>query len=148
LSFIFLTLYIGFIVLIMVHDRRAMYNGFTNKDAHSVEWFETVKKFLKLASINMDTSHPPCIYKYLTSQLIVHTLWSCASTCLPLEAFNVWPITCCHSSYVHYHALLQTSATMLFFKLQLFVSAHCQPHDLWRGRCPRHMPPPLATTRL
>jgi phage terminase large subunit GpA-like protein len=34
----------------MVDDRRAMYNGFSDKGAHSAEWFEIAKNFLKLAS--------------------------------------------------------------------------------------------------
>jgi hypothetical protein len=33
----------------MADDRRAMYNGFSDKGAHSGEWFEIVKNFLKLA---------------------------------------------------------------------------------------------------
>jgi hypothetical protein len=32
----------------MVDDRRAMYDGFSDKDAHSAEWFEIAKNFLKL----------------------------------------------------------------------------------------------------
>jgi hypothetical protein len=33
----------------MVDDRRAMYDGFSYKGAHSTEWFEIVKTLLKLA---------------------------------------------------------------------------------------------------
>jgi hypothetical protein len=33
----------------MAEDRRAMYNGFSDKGAHSAEWFEIAKNFLKLA---------------------------------------------------------------------------------------------------
>jgi hypothetical protein len=33
----------------MAEDRRAMYGGFSDKGAHSAEWFEIVKNFLKLA---------------------------------------------------------------------------------------------------
>jgi hypothetical protein len=33
----------------MVDNRRAMYDEFSDKCAHSVEWFEITKAFLKLA---------------------------------------------------------------------------------------------------
>jgi hypothetical protein len=33
----------------MAEDRRAMYDGFSDKGAHSAEWFEVAKNFLKLA---------------------------------------------------------------------------------------------------
>jgi hypothetical protein len=33
----------------MGEERQAMYDGFSDKGAHSVEWFEIVKNFLKLA---------------------------------------------------------------------------------------------------
>jgi hypothetical protein len=33
----------------MVDDRWMMYDEFSDKSAHSVEWFEIVKNFLKLA---------------------------------------------------------------------------------------------------
>jgi hypothetical protein len=33
----------------MVDDQWAMYNGFSDKGAHSAEWFEIAKNFLKLA---------------------------------------------------------------------------------------------------
>jgi hypothetical protein len=33
----------------MVNDRRAMYDGFSDKGAHSVEWFEITKDLVKLA---------------------------------------------------------------------------------------------------
>jgi hypothetical protein len=36
-------------VMKMVEDRRAMYDGFSNKGAHSAEWFEMAKNFLKIA---------------------------------------------------------------------------------------------------
>jgi hypothetical protein len=36
-------------VLKMTEDRRAMYDEFSDKDAHSVEWFEIAKNFLKIA---------------------------------------------------------------------------------------------------
>jgi hypothetical protein len=36
-------------VLKMAEDRRAMYGRFSDKGAHSAEWFEIVKNFLKLA---------------------------------------------------------------------------------------------------
>jgi hypothetical protein len=36
-------------VLKMAEDRRAMYDGFSDKGAHSAEWFEIAKNFLKLA---------------------------------------------------------------------------------------------------
>jgi hypothetical protein len=36
------------IVLKMADDRREMYDGFSDKGAHSVEWFEIAKNFLKL----------------------------------------------------------------------------------------------------
>jgi hypothetical protein len=36
-------------VLKMVENRRAMYDGFSDKGVHSVEWFEVAKNFLKLA---------------------------------------------------------------------------------------------------
>jgi hypothetical protein len=36
-------------VLKMAEDRWAMYDGFSDKGAHSVEWFEIAKNFLKLA---------------------------------------------------------------------------------------------------
>jgi hypothetical protein len=32
----------------MVDDRQVMYDGFSDKGAHSAEWFEIVKNFLKL----------------------------------------------------------------------------------------------------
>jgi hypothetical protein len=32
----------------MADDRWAMYNIFNDKDAHSTEWFDIVKDFLKL----------------------------------------------------------------------------------------------------
>jgi hypothetical protein len=35
-------------VLKMAKDRQALYDGFSDKGAHSVEWFEAVKNFLKL----------------------------------------------------------------------------------------------------
>jgi hypothetical protein len=38
-------------VLKMAEDRRAMYDGFSDKGAHSVEWFEVAKNFLKLAFV-------------------------------------------------------------------------------------------------
>jgi hypothetical protein len=37
------------IVLKMADDRQAMYDEFSDKGAHSTEWFEIVKNFLKLA---------------------------------------------------------------------------------------------------
>jgi hypothetical protein len=37
------------IVLKMADDRRAMYDEFSDKGAHSVTWFEITKNFLKLA---------------------------------------------------------------------------------------------------
>jgi hypothetical protein len=36
-------------VLKMFEDRWAMYDEFSDKGAHSTEWFEVVKDFLKLA---------------------------------------------------------------------------------------------------
>jgi hypothetical protein len=36
-------------VLKMVEDRCAMYYGFSDKGAHSAEWFDVAKNFLKLA---------------------------------------------------------------------------------------------------
>jgi hypothetical protein len=33
----------------MAEDRRAMYDGFSDKGAHTAEWFEVVENFLKLA---------------------------------------------------------------------------------------------------
>jgi hypothetical protein len=33
----------------MADDRRAMYDGFSDKGAHSAEWFQIAKEFLKLA---------------------------------------------------------------------------------------------------
>jgi hypothetical protein len=33
----------------MANDRRTMYDGFSDKGAHSAEWFEIVKNFLKIA---------------------------------------------------------------------------------------------------
>jgi hypothetical protein len=33
----------------MANDRWAMFDGFSDKGAHSVDWFEIVKNFLKLA---------------------------------------------------------------------------------------------------
>jgi hypothetical protein len=33
----------------MANDRWAMYDGFSDKDAHSIEWFEIAKNFLKVA---------------------------------------------------------------------------------------------------
>jgi hypothetical protein len=36
-------------VLKMAEDQRAMYDRFSDKGAHSVEWFEVAKNFLKLA---------------------------------------------------------------------------------------------------
>jgi hypothetical protein len=36
-------------VLKMAEDRRVMYDGFSDKGAHSAEWFEIAKNFLKLA---------------------------------------------------------------------------------------------------
>jgi hypothetical protein len=36
-------------ILKMVEDRQAMYDGFSDKGAHSAEWFEVAKNFLKLA---------------------------------------------------------------------------------------------------
>jgi hypothetical protein len=36
-------------VLKMADDRRAMYDGFRDKGAHSTEWFDIAKNFLKLA---------------------------------------------------------------------------------------------------
>jgi hypothetical protein len=33
----------------MVEDRWAMYDGFSDKGAHSTEWFEIAKNFVKLA---------------------------------------------------------------------------------------------------
>jgi hypothetical protein len=38
-------------VLKMVEDRHAMYDGFSDKGAHSAEWFEVAKNFLKLAVV-------------------------------------------------------------------------------------------------
>jgi hypothetical protein len=35
----------------MADDRRAMYDGFSDKGAHSAEWFRIAKKFLKLAFV-------------------------------------------------------------------------------------------------
>jgi hypothetical protein len=37
------------IVLKMADDQRVMYDGFNYKGAHTVEWFEVAKNFLKLA---------------------------------------------------------------------------------------------------
>jgi hypothetical protein len=39
------------IVLKMAEDRRAMYDRFNDKGAHSTEWFEVAKNFLKLAFV-------------------------------------------------------------------------------------------------
>jgi hypothetical protein len=36
-------------VLKMTNDRRAIYDRFSDKCAHSTEWFEIAKNFLKLA---------------------------------------------------------------------------------------------------
>jgi hypothetical protein len=36
-------------VLKMAEDRWMMYDGFSDKGAHSIEWFEIAKNFLKLA---------------------------------------------------------------------------------------------------
>jgi hypothetical protein len=36
-------------ILKMAEDRWAMYDGFSDKGAHSVKWFEIAKNFLKLA---------------------------------------------------------------------------------------------------
>jgi hypothetical protein len=36
-------------VLKMVEERWVMYDGFSDKGAHSPEWFEKAKNFLKLA---------------------------------------------------------------------------------------------------
>jgi hypothetical protein len=36
-------------ILKMAEDRRVMYDGFSDKGAHSTEWFEVTKNFLKLA---------------------------------------------------------------------------------------------------
>jgi hypothetical protein len=35
----------------MAEDQRAMYDRFSGKGAHSVEWFEVVKNLLKLAFV-------------------------------------------------------------------------------------------------
>jgi hypothetical protein len=35
----------------MAEDRRAMYDGFNEKGAHSTEWFEIAKNFLKIAFV-------------------------------------------------------------------------------------------------
>jgi hypothetical protein len=38
-------------ILKMAEDRHAMYDRFSDKGAHSVEWFEVAKNFLKLAFV-------------------------------------------------------------------------------------------------
>jgi hypothetical protein len=43
-------------VLKMANDRWAMYDEFSDKGAHSTEWFEIVKNFLKLGLEDMCSS--------------------------------------------------------------------------------------------
>jgi hypothetical protein len=47
-------------VLKMAEDRWAMYDKFSDKGAHSAEWFEIVKNFLKLAFVgdHHEAKHP------------------------------------------------------------------------------------------
>jgi hypothetical protein len=48
-------------VLKMVEDRRAIYDRFSNKGAHSDEWFKVAKNFLKLAFAS-DRREVKCSY--------------------------------------------------------------------------------------
>jgi hypothetical protein len=48
-------------ILKMVEDRCAMYDGFSNKGAHSGKWFKVAKNFLKLAfASNRREAKCPC----------------------------------------------------------------------------------------
>jgi hypothetical protein len=42
----------------MADNRRAMYDGFSDRDAHSTEWFEVAKNFLKLAGDRREAKYP------------------------------------------------------------------------------------------
>jgi hypothetical protein len=54
----------------MAEDRRAMYEGFSDKGAHSAEWFEIAKNFLKLAFVgDHREAKCPC-NRYLNKRML------------------------------------------------------------------------------
>jgi hypothetical protein len=54
----------------MVDDRWTMYDGFSDKGAHSIEWFEIAKKFLNLAFVG-DCREAKCPYNKCQNRMML-----------------------------------------------------------------------------
>jgi hypothetical protein len=116
----------------MTKDRRVMYDEFNDKGAHSVEWFEIAKNFLKLAFVgNHCEAKCPCNRcwnRRMLSEYVSHPDFKAKTRC----SSYVCPVSNCHT----YGQIVSTEYQCLYYIVSYYKNLLQVPNGLNSGMDP------------